>query len=227
MPIYNATLTHIDINETKRYAGLMRTADFPNQLVVNACMEAHVLAEPKGIWEIYPYDADLETILAEQPCRLQGEKIIAHLEHCSQVAVLAVTIGEELEKLVSHHFSKGNYTAGLLLDAAGTTAVEETADQLSALIAQHAAKQGYDTTFRFSPGYGGWDITVQPAILQLIQAHRIGITTTDTCMLVPRKSVTAVIGLTPHQNQLMVPTMGKTEGCSTCTQLNCQSRKRS
>lgn len=225
MPVYNATLTHIDIKETKRYAGLIKAADFPDKLLVQACTEAHILADPKGLWEMYAYDADTATILSNPPLSLKGEKIIKHLEHCSEVAVLGITIGEGLEKAVSDLFSQGEYTRGLLLDAAGTTAVEAAADQISALIARHAAKQGLDTTFRFSPGYGDWDIRVQPDILAILHAQRIGLTVTDTCMLVPRKSVTAVIGLTPHQKALALPSLERDNSCAACTQLNCQSRK--
>lgn len=225
MPIYNATLTHVDINETRRYAGLMRAADFPNHLLLQACTEAHLLAKPKGIWQIFTYDADREEILSSPPLPLTGKKITRHLENCSQVAVLAVTIGEDIEHAVSQHFTDGTYSAGMLLDAAGTTAVEAVADQLSAVIIQQAAKQGCETTFRFSPGYGDWDVRVQPELLAIIKAHKIDLTVTDTCMLVPRKSVTAVIGLMPNQSRIELPALGKETGCAACDQLNCSSRK--
>ena len=47
-------------------------------------------------------------------------------------------------------FKQGNYTVGLLLDAAATTAVEQVADQVNEVINTIAKKQGYKPTWRFS-----------------------------------------------------------------------------
>ena len=53
---------------------------------------------------------------------------------------------------------------------------------------------GYERTMRYSPGYGDWDLTVQAELLRLVGAEAISVTCTETSILQPRKSVTAVIG---------------------------------
>jgi cobalamin-dependent methionine synthase I len=50
---------------------------------------------------------------------------------------------------------------------------------------------------RFSPGYGDWTLDNQPQVLQLAEAERIGITLTESNIMIPRKSVSAVIGWKP------------------------------
>ena len=47
---------------------------------------------------------------------------------------------------------------------------------------------------RYSPGYGDWDLPVQREVLELVEAKSIGLSLTETFILQPRKSVTAVIG---------------------------------
>lgn len=224
MPTYNPILTRVDLAETRRYAGLAGSK-FPNQLLQQACNEAHLLAKPRAIWEIYNYDPIQAVIMSPIPLMIIGNQISKHLKHAVKLAILAVTIGQQLEETVSQHFAGGEYSAGLLLDAAGTTAVEMAADQISALIGQQAASKGLIPLARFSPGYGDWDITVQPKMLELAGAGEIGLTVTATCMLVPRKSITAVIGLVPGKDSSTLPGHCQPQSCSNCIQLNCTYRK--
>ena len=77
-------------------------------------------------------------------------------------------------------------------------------------------------TGRYSPGYGDWPITVQPRIAALLDTpKRIGLYVTDTFLMLPRKSVTAVMGLSD------VPVTGKRAGCAHCAlREKCEYRKR-
>jgi hypothetical protein len=226
VPVYNATLQQIDEKETRRYAGLARSEDFPTKLISEACLEVQSLAKPAGIYEIYPYQAEQALIAAPEPLELTGEVIKKHLAGAEKVAILAVTIGNQLEQAITGHFEKGEYTSALLLDAAATTAVEMVADQLNELIDQQAARLGYRTTWRFSPGYGNWDITAQSAIIKLAGAEQIGITVTETAMMSPRKSVSAVIGFIPRSSTIVTAADSEIKNtCANCSQVDCHSKK--
>lgn len=225
MPTYNATLLSIDEKETRRYAGLAGHGSFPADLLEKACMDAQLLAKPRGIWQIYPYDSELGQILSTPPLPLQGQKILHHLADSVQVAILAVTIGEAIEQRITRLFADGEYSAGFLLDAAGTTAVEMAADQVTQVIVRNAVRLGYTTTWRFSPGYGDWDITVQPYMLALAQAQHIGLKATESCMLIPRKSITAILGFIPNHEHLELTSNAPELSCNHCTQPTCIARK--
>lgn len=225
MPIYNPALKSLDMKEIKRYSGLAQTSEFPPHLLEQVCVEAQILSHPKVVWQIYDYNPSTATIMSPESLTLSSTKISEHLKNCLQVIVIAVTIGSKLEEKVSEYFTKDEYTLGLLLDAAGTTAVEVAADQACDLIRQQANQKGYSTLFRFSPGYGQWDITVQPQILSLAHAHEINVAATPSCMLVPRKSITAVIGLTPNACQSAPASPAKNTTCQQCQQVNCLARK--
>ena len=224
MPIFHPRLTIIDTEETKRYAGLSRKADFSVELLTEACTQAQLLAIPRGVWQVYAYDQDMHTIMAAEPFVLTADSVIRHLSGAVEVAVMAVTIGIPLEQEVSNLFSQNKYTAGLLLDAAGTTAVEVACDAVCNIIAQHAGRSGLTAGRRFSPGYGGWPIDVQPEILSLAAGATIDLSVTDTKMLVPRKSVTAVIGLYPYHQTLSLPHQQEI-ACDKCGQPGCHARK--
>lgn len=221
MPIYNAALKYIDEKETRRYAGLQKS-DFPDKHIQTACSEAHLLSVPKGVWEVYCYDTMQAIILAPKILKITGEKIRNYLKECTQVAVMAVTIGQALEEAVAIHFAEGNYSHATLLDAAGTTAVEMAADSVSQAITTQYEKSGYKVLPRFSPGYGDWSLTEQPAVLRLANGGHIGMTVTESCMLEPRKSVTAIMGIKPSIQNTNTESHSN---CSTCSQIHCIARK--
>lgn len=224
MPIYNTPLVNIDKEETRRYAGLRGEAAFPEQLLEQACSEALVYTKPRGCWQVYPYDAKTATIIGQTLFRPVGNSIIRHLVNAVEVAILAVSIGPDLEEAAASHFAGGEYTTGLLLDAAGTTAVETTTDTVNNLIASQASRRGLTALTRFSPGYGDWDITDQPHILALAGGNQINITVTPSCMLLPRKSVTAIVGLQPSRISAPVKVC-RAESCKACSLPNCSVRK--
>lgn len=224
MPVYHPRIICIDCAETKRYAGLSSKTDFSPSLLNEACTQAQLLAIPKGVWQIYPYDPETHSIMGENSLTLTTASVISHLEGAVEVAVMAVTIGLPLEQEVSNLFSQNKYTLGLLLDAAGTTAVESAADSVCNIIFQNASRAGLTAGRRFSPGYGGWPIEVQSEILELAAGPSIGLSVTDTKMLVPRKSITAVVGLYPYHQTLTLPHQQEL-ACDKCGHTGCHARK--
>ena len=222
MPIYNAPILTVDPGETRRYAGLQK-AEFNQELIDNACMEAQLLIQPQGIWNIYDYDAATQTVLP-QGIVLQGKSIGKHLRNSCKVVFLSATIGEDIENQVTKSFEDGKYSFSVLLDAAATTAIEEVADGMEKSIQNVVKRQGLAMTWRFSPGYGDWPIQQQPEVLKLAHGAEIGVSLTEALMLTPRKSITAVIGLYYPDKNCTTPT-GSKHNCSMCNKLDCPARK--
>ena len=219
MPLYNARLTEIDPKETRRYAGLAKAADFDEKMVTDACTDALLLAEPRGIWQEYEYDEKTCTVKSDPPFHIEGEKIAAHLAGCERVVVLACTVGDGIEDEVTKEFRDGKYVHSVLLDAAATTAVEQIADMIELDVKPRAKAKGYSMKWRFSPGYGDWPLAQQPELIRVTHAAEIGVGLSDALMLVPRKSVTAIIGLIREQKQDHSP-----NGCAACTNYDCPMR---
>ena len=216
MPVFHGTLFQIDRSEMMRYAGLPPKGAFPEALVTAALQEAAALAEPRGVWRLVPYDAETGTL--GESLVLEGTQIRRHLSRSVSAAVLAVTAGPAIEEASSAHFQAGRYTEGLLLDAAATAVTEHLADQLDHFIQSEARRTGRHAAWRYSPGYGDWPVTQQRALCTLIGTGEIGISVTDHSMLLPRKSVTAVIGLSPCSEA------PRPQACSQCHLVSCPFR---
>jgi len=122
-----------------------------------------------------------------------GRNMVKLLARCDHATLLASTIGPELERKVDH-IKKTHTADAYFLDAVGGWMADYMADRVDGIVQNEVQRCGYMRTMRYSPGYGDWDLPVQPELLERVGAEAIGVTVTDSCILQPRKSVTAVIG---------------------------------
>ena len=61
-------------------------------------------------------------------------------------------------------------------------------------------KEGLALRPRFSPGYGDLPLEFQRDFFRILRPQRrIGVTLTDACLMVPSKSVTALVGIYPAE----------------------------
>ena len=151
-----------------------------------------------------------ELVLEGAALSLVGHDIATHLADARAVGVMAVTLGTALEQEL-RRLALTDTTSALILDAVGTTAVEQAADAAEALLVAEAHDRGLFPTWRYSPGYGDFPLAAQPTLLATLDAQRrLGVTLTDSLLMIPTKSVTAVVGMLAHPRDGMRP------GCATC-----------
>ena len=126
---------------------------------------------------------------------LEGNSIAGHLRGACKVALMACTLGAVSEREMRKHEAI-SVADGVMFGACCSALVEAAANITEDAIVRFAHDMGLSTNWRFSPGYGDLPLNVQPAFLGVLDAsRRLGITVTSTNMLVPVKSVTAVLGL--------------------------------
>lgn len=222
MPIYNAPILKIDVAETRRYAGMRNTADFDDKMIEEMCEESRLLLDVKGIWKVYDYDCEKNLVLSEPVFKIQGDSIEKHLQGCEKVICMAVTVGERIEQEVTKEFKNGGYVSSMIMDAAATAAVEQAADAMEKVIAAEVAKEGYKKVWRYSPGYGDWSLNEQKDFFKITDAKEIGMRLSPMLMLMPRKSITAIIGLKKVSADEKIS--DKKKSCADCEQVDCPAR---
>lgn len=151
---------------------------------------------------------------------LKGEDIASHLSGCRKAVLLAATLGIGADNLIRKYTSI-DLTQALIIEACASQLIEEVCDRVEARIRSAAAEIGLTVTRRYSPGYGDFPLTTQPELLAALDAERkIGLTCSESLILIPRKSVTAVIGI-GHEIELCK------SGCEVCASADgCKYRKR-
>lgn len=151
---------------------------------------------------------------------LTGNDIKLHLKDSRECVLMAVTLGNYIEKR-TRLYEKINLTKALILDACATTAVEEVCDNIENMVKEDAKAKGMNITFRYSPGYGDLPLDIQNSFLKVLDAQKlIGLTVSENNLLFPRKSVTAIIGI------VNLGIVKKKKSCKECSNYKyCNFRK--
>lgn len=126
---------------------------------------------------------------------LKGRDIQEHLKNCTEMFLFGVTVGVELDKRIRRYMVT-EPDVGVVMDSCGIQAVEQMADFMEKELEQTAAEEGCHLTWRFSPGYGDLPLETQRELVRVLDTHRkIGVSLTESCLMVPSKSVTAILGI--------------------------------
>ena len=152
---------------------------------------------------------------------VHSRDLAQHLESCRRVVLLAATLGAEADTLI-RRFSVQDMEKAVIAQAVCAAMIEAYCDTIESELAQKPEFDGLRPTSRFSPGYGDFDIARQKDILGILNSGRIGLTLTEGYMLIPSKSVTAIIGFAREK--------GCDEGrqvskCERCADTQCKFRK--
>ena len=104
--------------------------------------------------------------------------------------IFAVTVGIDVDRLISRLNIKSSIDA-YFMDAIGSCAAESLAEYLNDKLCSDK-----DCTPRFSPGYADFPLDFQRALLERLNSNvSVGITLTENLLMIPTKSITAVIGI--------------------------------
>ena len=199
--IYKAQELTIDPREVLRYLGYKKELVTAEDLaqVEGFLPEARACMKPAACWgqfEVellpedkirFPYGEVHSTDLSKN---LKGGNTV-----CREIFLFAATIGLEYDRLVQRARISSMAKASFL-NAIGAAAVENVCDRLNEELRQLAASEGKSLRPRYSAGYGDYTLENQRGIFDLLTpAKYIGLTLKDNLIMVPEKSVTAVIGI--------------------------------
>ncbi len=123
-----------------------------------------------------------------------GTTLLRHLAGCAEAYLACGTIGPGLDAL-QRRVSVTSGADALIAQAVGAALIERYMDGVEDEIRAELAP-GEALLSRYSPGYGDFPLEAQRAILALLDTPRkIGVSLTDSLLMVPSKSVSAVIGV--------------------------------
>jgi hypothetical protein len=143
------------------------------------------------------------------------------LFHPTESFALAIaTIGPDLESYARNLIDTGHGATGLIVDAIGTVAAEQTADFVENRIREDLTGQGWKVSRRYAPGYCGWDLKAQRDLLGFFP-NTLSIKLTEACLMLPEKSLSFVCLLNKTGDFSNI----KLGNCKRCKQDNCLYRR--
>ena len=204
-----ARLTRIERGEVLRYL-LWHGMDLSTEMedaLARGEERLRRLAEPRVVWRVFDYAPG--DALGGTAYRPAGEDVRVHLAECDRVILLAATLGAGVE-LAQRQLRLRDMGEALLLDAFGSAAVENVCDNLCEDLAAKFAPR--HLTDRFSPGYGDLPLGEQAWFFRLLDMNRrLGVSLTDSGLMLPQKTVTAFVGVSDR------PQKKRPTGCEVCT----------
>lgn len=189
----------LEKSQVLRYLGYRRKQELTpdiSALVDEMIMEVQNVSNARYLYQAYDFtldEANHAIHLTNTDLVLQSKQLYSHLKHAKQVVLLAATLGIEVERQV-RLYELSEMTKAFVLDAACVDYIEKICD----LAEVDIDSQFTDSVLnrRFSPGYGDLSLEVQPQFLKTLGADRqLGLTLTENYLMIPRKSVTAILGL--------------------------------
>ncbi len=214
-------LTTADILERIEHSPDRRPSDTVLNSIDNCMRRYQELLSARGVYAVRTIEGnDGRNLTLSDRIRFRAWNLSLALRGCTNAAVFVVTIGDAIEQEASRLMNQGQAIEGYILDAIGSCAAESAADSLQAELANVARGRNQAITLRYSPGYCGWDIVEQKKLFQAIDASRIGVSLTESCLMLPRKSVSAIIGMGEPGVVAETPSP-----CEQCDDDNCRERR--
>ena len=218
---------NVDKREIYRYLGYQGRVPEENVLrEVDRCLEElREAVTPRFVYRQYPIERfftdNIERpFLDEKPgaellsiagMKIQSRSLCRNLRDCKSAYLMAATLGIGPDRLIARA-SVAKMSRAVILQAAAAAMIEAWCDEVNQKIIKEAEDQGLYCRPRFSPGYGDFSLEYQKDFAQILRIQKeIGVSLTQSLLMMPSKSVTAVIGLSPVKKECAL------HGCEVCS----------
>ncbi|HJX03064.1 MAG TPA: vitamin B12 dependent-methionine synthase activation domain-containing protein [Dehalococcoidia bacterium] len=159
-------------------------------------------------------------VFIQNDITLESKVIARLLQKCRKAVIFILTIGDFLEKQVASLAENGVVLQATVLDAIGSSTVEEFAAAFENEISGLARSEGMVISRRFSPGYCDWDVKQQRMLFRALGSDTAGVELKKSCLMIPQKSVSGIIGMGCESDGIAAY-----NPCNTCCKEDCPGRR--
>ena len=184
--------------------------------------------EPKTVWRRFPLELEGGDIVRVEGMEIRSGALFRNLRGCREVILMAATLGMAPDRMAARAQAAGKMSRAVMLQAAAAALIEEVCDELNEQLRLEAAGEGKTLRPRFSPGYGDFSLEHQRELFRILELQkRIGVTLTEHLLMMPSKSVTAVVGISDVPPDTLCGRRGDEQesGCDACGRMDCSFRK--
>ena len=224
-------MININRKEVERYLGFKGVTEIDENLskIIDECIaEMQEQVNPKYTYKTFPLEWKFSFKLVPNEdgegthkeknvtCEFSGIKVtsgnlLKNLDGCAEIVMMAVTLGSVPDMLVRKAEVRDMLKA-YTYQAVGAAMAEAWADEINEKIIVEAKERGLFARPRFSPGYGDFPLEVQKDFERILEMPKtIGVTLSDSLLMTPTKSITAVVGLTEIDSNC------EKSGCEQCS----------
>lgn len=193
MKVISGKITQLDRKEALRYlgyAGVKSAQGIEDMFEECENLILPVLA-PKAVYAPFPLAKGENNLLDLGFATVNSRSLTLNLEGCGDIVLFAATVGAGVDRLIAR-YNRLSPARAVVLQAMGAAAVEQWCDEVNARIVDEYGP----ARPRFSCGYGDLPLALQRKIFPALDVTKnIGVTLTDGDLMMPTKSVTAIVGI--------------------------------
>ncbi len=202
--------------EMLRYSGAKNQTSDGLSSLIDECIAESCNAFGKVCYTVL----SVEELYSLIPLAKDSAGLSKYLQNASKIVLFAATVGIEIDRLL-HRYSAISPAKALIFQAIGAERVEATCDEFCNQLPKLFAGESVASS-RFSPGYGDFSIEAQRGIFSVLNPEKhIGVTLTDSMLMSPTKSVTAIVKITSQP----LKEFNETQKCVACENQNCAFRQ--
>ena len=197
--------------EILRYLG-HRGQEIPEnveELIKECERELEQMASPRAMWKEYPLSIH-DHVLDMGFLQTKSKSLERNLRDCERVILFAATLGSRVDVLL-HRYNMIQMSKAVVMQAVSVAMLETFCDEKNQELKSSYEAKGWYLRPRFSPGYGDFPLECQREIAPALEM--------GTLLMMPSKSVTAVIGAS------RLPRNCTVQGCEVCAKRDCAYRR--
>ena len=204
--------------EILRYLGAENSGNVLEDMIGRAEKEIIRASRPKHVYRLVEVEVGEDEVVLDKTV-IKSTDLARHLRGCQRGFLLACTLGAEVDTLIKR-YSFTDIPMLPVMQAAASVYTEYCVDQAQKELEEYASEQGLYLRPRYSPGYGDFSLQYQQFFFRALDIQKkIGVCLTDAFLMVPFKSVTAIVGLSSDPSQCHI------NRCMICFAQNCPFRK--
>ncbi len=199
MKVFRNITLEYDIEELMRFCHFQRIRDRIED-VEAVIDDAYALIDPKAMYKTAKVsEVQGGRLVLEGRSVLESELLAEKFKCTPEIVVYLETIGPALEKRVAELATR-ELSKSFVMDCVGTYALHQVFD----IIQKDFQPDGRERLSKFSPGSTSyWDIRQQKVLFEILGLEEVektvGVKLNEYCIMIPKKSVSGVMGLTEEQ----------------------------
>lgn len=164
-----------------------------------ACAEA--LCEVSVIFRTAGIKVGNDITTLDNGEKIKSSSLAELLRNSGEAVIMAATSGPRITDEIKRLQNAGDMAEALVFDAAASEITDAGLDWLMGFLRQQFVREGKSLTYmRYSPGYGDLDLSCQELFYRFLNLNEWGIELTEKFILIPEKTVTAIVGIESPEN---------------------------
>lgn len=153
---------------------------------------------PMAVWDTFSIQAfKHDQVILTNGIQFGGGPLVEVIGGAEEIAIGMCTLGIDVDKRIEF-YQKDSMTKALFFDSMASWATGVVREHLIFDIKKYYQEHKKHTSITLSPGESSWDIKDQRKIFALVDTTTIGLTLNESCLMVPMKSISLIIGAGSH-----------------------------